>query len=56
MNGKLIEIDGVFKTLREWSAFSDVATDTIRSRVAKGRTGRDLIAPPWALKKLRGDT
>lgn len=49
--GRIVDIEGVKKTLREWSQSSGVAIDTIRSRYAAGKRGRDLIAAPHALPR-----
>ncbi len=45
MSRATITIDGVERTVKEWSEISGVNANTIRSRLRKGITGAELIAP-----------
>lgn len=44
-NNHFIEIDGVTKTLAEWSECTGINRKTIQSRIAYGWEGKDLILP-----------
>jgi hypothetical protein len=50
-NNHLVEINGVIKTVAEWSDFSGLAYSTIRNRIYKGWKGNEIIRP--ARKKRR---
>lgn len=41
--GKLIEIDGEARSVKEWAAVSGVNRNTIMTRLRRGKTGKDLI-------------
>lgn len=45
MSRATITIDGVERTVKEWSEISGVNANTIHSRLRKGITGAELIAP-----------
>jgi hypothetical protein len=45
MSRATISIDGVERTVKEWSEISGVNANTIHSRLRKGITGAELIAP-----------
>lgn len=45
MSRATISIDGVEHTVKEWSEISGVNANTIHSRLRKGITGAELIAP-----------
>lgn len=40
------EIDGVTRTLAEWSRIAGLSQRTLRKRYDSGLRGKDLIAPP----------
>lgn len=44
-NNRLIEIEGVTKTLKDWSDLCEMTSTGIMFRVERGLSGKDLIAP-----------
>lgn len=52
----VITIDGVERTVKEWSEISGIKGDTIRLRLRKGITGADLIAPVKKTVTINGET
>lgn len=44
-NTTLLQIDGVVKTLYEWCKEYGLRPNTVRSRMKRGWTGRDLLKP-----------
>lgn len=44
---RFLTIGGETKTIAQWASFSGVSKGTIWLRAEKGKTGADLICPPW---------
>lgn len=42
-----IEIDGLTRTVKEWSEISGISGKLIRGRIKKGWIGSDLLLPTW---------
>lgn len=51
----IITIDGVERTVKEWSEISGVNANTIHSRLRKGITGAELIAPVGKTVTINGE-
>lgn len=44
-SNNLITIDGITKNITQWAEEYDLCYSTIKSRIVRGKTGRDLITP-----------
>nr|DAY59802.1 MAG TPA: hypothetical protein [Caudoviricetes sp.] len=51
----IITIDGVERTVKEWSEISGVKGDVIRSRLRRGVTGTELLAPVRKTVTINGE-
>lgn len=51
----IINIDGVERTVKEWSKISGVEGDIIRSRLRRGITGTELLAPVGKTVTINGE-
>lgn len=45
-DNKLVEIDGVTRTVKDWSDVTGIWFTTLYKRYKRGIRGRDFIAPP----------
>lgn len=52
-NSLLLEIDGITRSIKEWSAISGMAVQTIQWRVKQGINHRDAVFTPPASPRLR---